>query len=1161
MGKHNFFLRLGILLTFLVWGIALALLLTHGHTPGDSLPTLAASPISLAAQPSAREASANIITTVTPTLEEQNRAGVVPGQPTIVLTVRPSVSAARQPVAVVIHFEAWSTQAQRAAYIQSIGGATDSAVVPDTAIVRLPKGAVSSALPRPSFVIAMDAQPPAADFTATPASGPAALLVSFTDQSSGEITAWLWDFGDASTSTEQNPAHTYIAPGSYTVSLTVSGPSGNDSKTLAGMIEVLPAAETTATPTATVTPTETATFTDTPTNTTTNTATFTPTNTPTPSIQTITLQVSGASDDVNEDGSTFTTGGTVWLGTGSSASASYTGLRFASVPIPAGATITSAHLEFYSAQSQWLNLSLRFAGQAADTSATFSSSSRPSGRTLTTAVVNHSSNVSWSANTWYSLDEIKTIVQEIISRPGWQAGNSLAIIARGTGIGAWARKFAQSYDSNPNFAPRLVITFSSSVIVVPPGTPTNTPTPTPTFTPSNTATSTPTFTPTISAPGVLNLGIIGDSGSDEYRADDSRGGTYAAGTLNWNELLARFRGVNVGAWSDTSRGEPRRKGYDYNWARSGATSATLLSSGQHTGIAGQVSNGLVNTIVITIGTNDLAPRFDEIYDGTLSGTALTSFLSSITANVETAITTIQNAGMPVIFLQTLGDTSRHPTALARYPDPDKRQRIADAIAQLNQQYRDLAQRKAVFLWEAESLLNQTVVYDSQRNILILGETIMLNPSGDEPHHQVLGDNTHIGTVVSGYVANTLIPLLNAQLHTSIAPFSEQEILNNAQLVRTPTSTPTFTPTNTATFTPTATNTPTNTPTFTPTNTPTFTPTNTPTNTLPNTPTFTPTATNTPTNTPTNTATFTPTATPTNTATYTPTATPGTVVTQTITLQVSSASDDANEDGNKLTTSGTLWLGTGSNANSSYTGLRFTGVTIPPGATITSAHLEFYSPQSQIINFSLRFAGQAADTSATFSNSSRPSGRALTAAFVNHSSNVAWNANTWYSMDEMRTIVQEIVSRPGWRSGNSLAIITRGTSATAFARKFTQSYDGNRPFAPKLVITYSTVGGAAAVTQPLPAAGGVPVPTALSAAPVAVPTSAPSMTTTEAATSEPALPTPTYTDSPPAPTETPTEMATSAPTEVPMESPIPPTEASTAAPTDIPTEAPTPTVGA
>jgi|GEM_PF-2323668 len=39
---------------------------------------------------------------------------------------------------------------------------------------------------------------------------------------------WFWDFGDGSTSTEQNPVHTYTSPGNYTVTLTVTDSEGNN---------------------------------------------------------------------------------------------------------------------------------------------------------------------------------------------------------------------------------------------------------------------------------------------------------------------------------------------------------------------------------------------------------------------------------------------------------------------------------------------------------------------------------------------------------------------------------------------------------------------------------------------------------------------------------------------------------------------------------------------------------------------------------------------------------------------------------------------------------------------------------------------------------------------------------------------------------------------
>lgn len=67
----------------------------------------------------------------------------------------------------------------------------------------------------------------AADFTADVTSGPRPLTVQFTDTSTvPNASAWNWQFGDGSTSTERNPTHTYVLDGVYDVRLTVAGSAG-----------------------------------------------------------------------------------------------------------------------------------------------------------------------------------------------------------------------------------------------------------------------------------------------------------------------------------------------------------------------------------------------------------------------------------------------------------------------------------------------------------------------------------------------------------------------------------------------------------------------------------------------------------------------------------------------------------------------------------------------------------------------------------------------------------------------------------------------------------------------------------------------------------------------------------------------------------------------
>jgi PKD repeat protein len=68
--------------------------------------------------------------------------------------------------------------------------------------------------------------PPVADFEGSPRAGFVPLQVNFMDRSTGTISNWSWDFGDGSTSTEQNPTHTYLSPGWFTVNLTVCNDEG-----------------------------------------------------------------------------------------------------------------------------------------------------------------------------------------------------------------------------------------------------------------------------------------------------------------------------------------------------------------------------------------------------------------------------------------------------------------------------------------------------------------------------------------------------------------------------------------------------------------------------------------------------------------------------------------------------------------------------------------------------------------------------------------------------------------------------------------------------------------------------------------------------------------------------------------------------------------------
>ena len=116
---------------------------------------------------------------------------------------------------------------------------------------------------------------PTADFIANPTSGTAPLTVQFNDTSTGlslgNFIRWYWIFGDGNYSQVQNPVHTYVKNGIYTVHLTATNDAGSNTRRFSGYIRVgssvlPPVANFIGTPTSGTTPL-TVIFTDYSTNT------------------------------------------------------------------------------------------------------------------------------------------------------------------------------------------------------------------------------------------------------------------------------------------------------------------------------------------------------------------------------------------------------------------------------------------------------------------------------------------------------------------------------------------------------------------------------------------------------------------------------------------------------------------------------------------------------------------------------------------------------------------------------------------------------------------------------------------------------------------------------------------------------------------------------
>jgi len=139
-------------------------------------------------------------------------------------------------------------------------------------------------------------------------------------------------------------------------------------------------------------------------------------------------------------------------------------------------------------------------------------------------------------------------------------------------------------------------------------------------------------------------------------------------------------------------------------------------------------------------------------------------------------------------------------------------------------------------------------------------------------------------------------------------------------------------------------------------------------------------------------------------------------------------------------------------------IRFTNVTIPQGSTIRSAWARFMAYDSQVISgIVLKCYFVNADDPDAPADQAELDGFSLTSA-VNWTSIPLWSDGIRYTTPDLKTILQTIVDRSGWASGNAVILIIEDNSSAAGANRKFSSYDylgsGEKP---ALYVTwYSTI---------------------------------------------------------------------------------------------------------
>jgi hypothetical protein len=181
-----------------------------------------------------------------------------------------------------------------------------------------------------------------------------------------------------------------------------------------------------------------------------------------------------------------------------------------------------------------------------------------------------------------------------------------------------------------------------------------------------------------------------------------------------------------------------------------------------------------------------------------------------------------------------------------------------------------------------------------------------------------------------------------------------------------------------------------------------------------------------------------------------------VPTVTLTVGMASSADDAEQsstgDVNLTSTDLELVNDDVGGAGDQLVGMRFNDISIPPGAVITNATIQFTADESQTNATALSIFVEAVDDAAAFADTANNLGARARVPLSVPWSPGAWTAgesNAAQSTPNLAGLVQEIISRPGWVAGNSIVFLISGTG-----HRTADAFDESGGFPARLTVGYT-----------------------------------------------------------------------------------------------------------
>jgi hypothetical protein len=252
----------------------------------------------------------------------------------------------------------------------------------------------------------------------------------------------------------------------------------------------------------------------------------------------------------------------------------------------------------------------------------------------------------------------------------------------------------------------------------------------------------------------------------------------------WTKWCVETIGVNFGTYA--SWPDFRETDYQYNYARGGATTASMISDGQHTLLAAE--NPRVNVATLLNGANDLAYHFQNhaLWVYLQDGQNPSVIVPGMNTNCATAMNTVAGpVGSPTgtdMLLFGCPDITRMPQVAnnlwAAWPGSATKYR--NAATSFNTTMRNTASSRGWVYLDMIGFQNSLMGTPSspKKNFVLAGVTIPMA-------NMFCSDGIHPGPVFSGLLANLFINGINRMYGTTFSPMTDQQILTAAGYTPTP----------------------------------------------------------------------------------------------------------------------------------------------------------------------------------------------------------------------------------------------------------------------------------------------------------------------------------------------------------------------------------------